>query len=62
MSADTTAANPDPGEDASRDQESKPIIVASQTLLRGRREIWIEHGESMYCLRLTLSGKLYLTK
>ena len=38
------------------------IILRSEDLFRGKREIWIEHGEVMYRLRLTSSGKLYLTK
>lgn len=37
-------------------------IVRSEDLLRNRREIWIEHGNEMYRLRVTSSGKLYLTK
>jgi hemin uptake protein HemP len=31
-------------------------------LLQGRREVWIAHGEEMYRLRVTSSGRLYLTK
>ncbi|WP_442508831.1 hemin uptake protein HemP [Novipirellula sp. SH528] len=42
--------------------ESLPRIVPSSELLDGRREVWIEHGPEMYRLRLTASGKLYLTK
>lgn len=34
----------------------------SDELLQGRREAWIEHHGEMYRLRLTGSGKLYLTK
>ncbi len=40
----------------------RPRIVTSDDLLQGRRELWIEHGQDMYRLRLTASGKLYLTK
>ena len=40
----------------------RPLIVQSAELLQGRRELWIEHGDEMYRLRLTRSGKLYLTK
>lgn len=39
-----------------------PVIVRSADLLQGRREVWIEHGEEMYRLRVTSSGRLYLTK
>lgn len=42
--------------------ERRPQIVDSGDLLQGRRELWIEHGEEMYRLRLTRAGKLYLTK
>lgn len=41
---------------------SRPLIIRSEDLLQGRREIWIAHGEDMYRLRLTSSGKLYLSK
>ncbi|GAA5507910.1 hemin uptake protein HemP [Novipirellula caenicola] len=42
--------------------QSFPKIIPSSELLQGRREVWIEHGSEMYRLRLTTSGKLYLTK
>ncbi|MCL4207204.1 MAG: hemin uptake protein HemP [Pirellulaceae bacterium] len=38
------------------------MIIRSEDLLQGRREIWIAHGEDMYRLRLTSSGRLYLSK
>ncbi|PAY16900.1 hypothetical protein CKO51_24520 [Rhodopirellula sp. SM50] len=41
---------------------TSPLIIPSQDLFRGRAEIWIEHGELMYRLRRTSSGKLYLCK
>jgi len=40
----------------------RPLIIRSETLLQGHREVWIEHGDEMYRLRITSSGKLYLTK
>ena len=40
----------------------RPPIYSSAELLQGRREVWIEHGDQMYRLRLTQAGKLYLTK
>jgi hemin uptake protein HemP len=43
-------------------EPQRPIIVRSEDLLQGRREVWIEHGGEMYRLRLTSLGKLYLTK
>jgi hemin uptake protein HemP len=45
-----------------REQHDRPLIIRSAELLQGRRELWIEHGDEMYRLRLTRSGKLYLTK
>ena len=39
-----------------------PQIVDSTTLLAGRRELIIRHGEDTYRLRLTASNKLILTK
>lgn len=38
------------------------LIYRSPELLRGRREIWIEHGRDMYKLRITSQGRLILTK
>jgi hemin uptake protein HemP len=66
MIALTDEQTPAPAEpDANRDRENdhdRPLIVSSQDLLQGRRELWIEHGDEMYRLRLTRAGKLYLTK
>ncbi|HTN73760.1 MAG TPA: hemin uptake protein HemP [Pirellulaceae bacterium] len=42
--------------------KNRPRIVRSEELLQGARELWVEHGDEMYRLRLTRSGKLYLTK
>jgi hemin uptake protein HemP len=39
-----------------------PVIYSSEELLKGRREVWIEHGDQMYRLRVTSANKLYLTK
>jgi hemin uptake protein HemP len=38
------------------------LILRSEDLLQGRKEVWIEHGTEMYRLRVTAAGKLYLTK
>lgn len=48
---------PAPAVDAQR-----ATVFSSDELLRGQREAWIEHHGEMYRLRLTGSGKLYLTK
>ena len=42
--------------------QPRAAVYSSDELLQGRREAWIEHRGEMYRLRLTGSGKLYLTK
>lgn len=37
-------------------------VFRSQDLLGGARECRIEHGDQVYRLRLTMTGKLYLVK
>jgi hemin uptake protein HemP len=39
-----------------------PAIVDSATLMGGRRELLIRHGDDIYRLRITASNKLILTK
>jgi hemin uptake protein HemP len=39
-----------------------PMAVDSVTLMAGRRELLIRHGDGLYRLRLTASNKLILTK
>ena len=41
---------------------SVPLIVESATLMGGRRELIIRHGDGTYRLRITASNKLILTK
>jgi hemin uptake protein HemP len=40
----------------------RPIVYLSAELFGGDREVWIEHRGELYRLRITASGKLYLTK
>ena len=40
---------------------SVPRKILSQELFKGNREVMIEHGNRVYCLRVTISGKLILT-
>lgn len=50
---------------AARTDEASGVplrVVDSTTLLAGRRELIIRHGEDTYRLRLTASNKLILTK
>ena len=39
-----------------------PLVVDSVTLMAGRRELLIRHGDDVYRLRVTASNKLILTK
>lgn len=41
---------------------ANPPRVSSASLLRGGRELEIQHGDALYRLRLTALGKLILTK
>ena len=41
---------------------SIPVVIDSVTLMGGRRELIIRHGENTYRLRVTASNKLILTK
>lgn len=43
-------------------ERTPPRKVSSEELLKGDRELWIEHEGELYRLRLTSRGKLYLTK
>jgi hemin uptake protein HemP len=42
--------------------DRRPIVYSSPELFGGDREVWIEHRGELYRLRITASGKLYLTK
>jgi hemin uptake protein HemP len=42
--------------------EERPIILQSESLFKGRREIIIEHDNERYRLRITSKGKLLLNK
>jgi hemin uptake protein HemP len=49
------------GAEAGTGAES-PRVVDSVTLMGGRRELIIRHGDEVYRLRITASNKLILTK
>ncbi|MEX0793950.1 MAG: hemin uptake protein HemP [Pirellulaceae bacterium] len=36
--------------------------ISSEEILAGRREVWIQHGDSLYRLCETKTGKLILQK
>jgi len=52
----------DDTEEPDADTAGRPLIIQSQQILQGRKEVWIEHGGEMYRLRLTANDKLYLSK
>ncbi|HAH44204.1 hemin uptake protein HemP [Gimesia sp.] len=37
-------------------------VIGSDTILQGRSEVLIQHGETTYRLRITQNGKLILCK
>jgi hemin uptake protein HemP len=41
---------------------TQPREILSDDLLQGAKEIWIRHGNEVYRLKLTRSGKLILQK
>ena len=43
-------------------QQPLPKQISSTELLEGHKEVWIRHGQEIYRLRLTRSGKLILQK
>lgn len=59
MSGTQVADRPVVSPEAEREQQS-PIV--SQDLLKGRRQVWINHDGTLYCLKATSNGRLYLTK
>jgi hemin uptake protein HemP len=40
----------------------QPRLIQAEELFAGRREVWIQHGDQRYRLRITSAGKLILTK
>ena len=61
QSADIPGQSQEKPSSAERDVP-RPLTLHSEDLLAGRTEVWIEHRGERYRLRLTSSGKLYLTK
>ncbi|MEW4565052.1 hemin uptake protein HemP [Bremerella sp. JC770] len=47
---------------ASPNVEPQSSAIASDDLLKGRRQVWIDHDGTLYCLKATSNGRLYLTK
>jgi len=63
MNSDEEAlSGPEKDDETPCSDGDRPLVIQSENLLQGRREVWIEHGSEMYRLRVTANGKLYLTK
>ena len=43
-------------------EQQHSSAIASGELLQGRRQVWIDHDGTLYCLKATSNGRLYLTK
>jgi hemin uptake protein HemP len=52
----------DPDDPNAPRADDQPRIIPAEELFAGRREIWIQHGDQRYRLRITAAGKLILTK
>ncbi|MBR0681889.1 hemin uptake protein HemP [Roseomonas eburnea] len=48
--------------DETKTPPAEPRVLSSEDLLRGAREVAIQHGAETYRLRLTNNDKLILTK
>lgn len=46
----------------SQQMKESPLVVNSEELFRGRREIFIRHCDGQYRLLITKAGKLILNK
>ncbi|MBI1249763.1 hemin uptake protein HemP [bacterium] len=49
-------------QDRNQSDSCQTSPIKSQHLLQGQRQVWIDHGGTLYCLKATSSGRLYLTK
>ena len=54
--------SPDTGAQQPAPAALPPLVLSSEELFQGRRELMIEHGGEMYRLRITSRGRLILTK
>jgi hemin uptake protein HemP len=43
-------------------EENPAEVIESDAILKGKQEVLIQHGETMYRLRITQNGKLILCK
>ncbi|MCA9018731.1 MAG: hemin uptake protein HemP, partial [Planctomycetaceae bacterium] len=44
------------------EQETPADVIGSDSILKGKQEVLIQHGETTYRLRITQNGKLILCK
>jgi len=61
MHGDSTNSAPTHSPSAATPVRSQPRRIRSEDILRGAREIVIEHDGRQYQLRITQNGKLILT-
>ena len=61
MQDDSTASPPGGTADISIGSLAEPRRIRSEDILRGAREIVIDHDGRLYKLRITQNGKLILT-
>ncbi|WP_145230813.1 hemin uptake protein HemP [Gimesia algae] len=47
---------------AAPQKEIPAEVIGSETILQGKQEVLIRHGETTYRLRITQNGKLILCK
>ncbi len=59
MNVPESTPRPQPA-DVSPPERRLPLNSAH--LLQGEREVWIDHQGTLYCLKATSAGRLYLTK
>ena len=63
MTEETCGRKPDENDpEAPRGAASSGRVVASDELFQGKAELLIQHGETIYRLRITRGGKLILNK
>lgn len=55
-------STPNPPDRSDSNQSPARAVVRSEDLLQGQREVAIQHGEEIYRLRVTKTGKLILNK
>jgi hemin uptake protein HemP len=52
----------EPSSPSDRKETEDPVVIDVRQLLKGRKEVWIEHEGVRYRLRVTRRNKLILQK